>query len=173
MANSFVISDTHFNHANILGFKDSEGNLIRNFSDVYDMNETMIERWNSVIKPGDKVYHLGDVYFGSDDEYIHSILKRLNGKKKLIVGNHDSWHKIDKVLRYHFYKIEMWKKWTEKGFLFTHVPVHPSVLTESRFTGKKIRNIHGHIHQNNSPDFQYRNVCVEKTDYFPLSIEEL
>ena len=61
----WVISDTHFDHANILNFTDAVGKPTRNFADVEAMNEHMIERWNSVVKPGDKVYHLGDVLFGT------------------------------------------------------------------------------------------------------------
>lgn len=90
MSNIWIISDTHFNHKNILGFTDSEGKKFRGdlFKDVSDMNEQMIYNWNSVIKPEDKVYHLGDVYFGSQPE-ADAILSRLMGKKRLIVGNHD------------------------------------------------------------------------------------
>jgi len=61
----WVISDTHFDHANILNFTDKVGKPTRNFADVDEMNETMIANWNSVVKPGDKVYHLGDVLFGT------------------------------------------------------------------------------------------------------------
>ena len=62
--------------------------------------------------------------------------------------------------------------------------MHPSNLTIG--TGEKpdsgrwedrekslMLNVHGHIHQNNSPDGPYRNVSVERTDYYPLSIEEM
>ena len=53
------------------------------------MDEEMIRRWNSVVKPLDKVYHLGDFALGGDDKYALSILKRLNGYLHLIEGNHD------------------------------------------------------------------------------------
>lgn len=65
----WLISDTHFNHANILKFTDSRTGLpVRpGFESVDHMNEHMIERWNSVVKPGDIVYHLGDVVMGNKE----------------------------------------------------------------------------------------------------------
>ena len=61
--NVWVISDTHFGHKNILSFKDKDtGDAIRGkvFSSIDEMDETLIDNWNRVVKPGDKIYHLGD-----------------------------------------------------------------------------------------------------------------
>ena len=61
-----VSKDTHFNHEQMMYFRDW-GNLTRpGFTDVDDMNEYMIDNWNSVVKDGDEVWHLGDVVFGDD-----------------------------------------------------------------------------------------------------------
>ena len=171
----WVISDTHFDHANILNFTDREGRPTRGdrFTDVEDMNEQMIANWNSVVKPGDKVYHLGDVLFGTrKEEWMNKNMPRLNGQKRLIVGNHDNikfmaaggwWSKID-----------LWRMWPEFGLLFTHVPVHNSTLGEShRFGEGSMVNVHGHIHQNPSPTEFHRCVCVEQINYTPINIEEL
>jgi calcineurin-like phosphoesterase family protein len=170
MPNIFVISDTHFGHANILGFTDNTGKRVRDFSDVTEMNECMIQRWNSVVTPSDKVYHLGDVFFGSEKN-AHDVLSVLNGHKRLVVGNHDNLK--NKVLHMHFEKISLWRMFPDYGFLLTHVPVHPSTLGESRFTGKQMVNVHGHIHQNKSPEGPYKCVCVEQTNYYPIALEDL
>lgn len=179
MADIFVTSDTHFGHENFLKFTDEHGKKIRPFDSVDEMNEVMIERWNSVVKPGDKIYHLGDVYFGSQQKAVE-IMKRLNGQKRLIVGNHDDVK--DTVLHVYFEKIYMWRVWKDKKMVFSHVPMHPSNLTigmhnDNQGNGERVMtsllNVHGHIHQNDSPDGPYRNVSVERTDYYPLSIEEL
>ena len=66
MKNTWVISDTHFNHAAILTFKDYAGKPPREFDNVDQMNEAMFDNWNDVIKSTDTVYHLGDVLFGPD-----------------------------------------------------------------------------------------------------------
>jgi len=168
--NIWLISDTHFNHSNILNFKDKNENLIRKFSDVHDMNETMIDRWNKLVKPQDKVYHLGDVYFG-DEKQASFLLSRLNGHKRLVVGNHDNLKAP--ILHKYFEKIVLWRKLSDNGLLLTHVPVHESTLGEGRFKGKQIINVHGHTHQNGSPKGPYKSVCVELTDYTPMNIEEI
>lgn len=171
MADIWIISDTHFGHENILNFTDKNGEKFRKFHDVHHMNEHMIDQWNKMVKPQDKVYHLGDVYFGSREK-AEEILKRLNGKKRLIVGNHDVVYG-NNILHKYFQKIYMWRKWGDFGLLLTHVPVHESTLGESRFSGRQFINVHGHIHQNKSPEGPYKCVCVEHTDYMPVHIESL
>src|SRR5579859_2101998 len=108
----FVISDTHFNHKNILTFKDKDDRLFRGdrFVDVDAMNEFMIAKWNEKVRPQDKIYHLGDVYFGPADE-ADKILARLNGRKRLILGNHDK--SKDPILYKHFKTIVMWRVFKE------------------------------------------------------------
>lgn len=169
----WVISDTHFNHANILNFKDSNGRPTRDFDTVEEMNERMIKNWNSVVKPGDKVYHLGDVLFGENKEdWMNKNFPRLNGQKRLIVGNHDN-------IKFHaaggwWGKIELWRMFSEFGLLLTHVPVHNSTLGESHRWGEgKMINVHGHIHQNPSPTPDHKCVSVEQINYTPVSLEEL
>ena len=143
----------------------------RPFSTVEEMDEALMDNWNSVVKPGDKVYHLGDVTFGSKENYIKNIHKRLNGKKRLIVGNHDDV----KFLAPYFEKVMLWRMFPDWGLLMTHVPVHRSTLGEDRFDGKGMINLHGHIHQNPSPEGPYKCVCVEQPhmNYTPMNIEEL
>ena len=141
----------------------------RPFSTVEEMDEALIDNWNSVVKPGDKVYHLGDVTFGNKENYIENIHKKLNGKKRLIVGNHDDV----KFLAPYFEKVMLWRMFPDLGLLLTHVPVHRSTLGEGRFDGKGMINVHGHIHQNPSPEGPYKCVCVEQINYTPINIEEL
>ena len=171
----WLISDTHFFHANILKFTDENGDLIRGalFSSVEEMNQCMLENWNSVVKPGDKVYHLGDVMMGDKAEF-KKYWAKLNGSKRLIVGNHDDikWMAQNEI----FAKIQMWRMFTEFGLLLTHVPIHESGLRRGAPTDETapmLLNIHGHIHQNPSPTEHHRCVCVEHIDYTPINIEEL
>lgn len=165
--NIWVTSDTHFNHENILNFKDSEGNPVRPFGSVKEMNEALVENWNSVVKQGDKVYHLGDVFFGPKDEF-KKLWPKLNGSKRLIVGNHDDIKFLSSGG--FFQKVSMWRVFSEFGLLLTHTPQHQSALTGKR---NGLLNVHGHIHQNPSPDGPYKCVCVEQTNYTPVNLEEL
>jgi calcineurin-like phosphoesterase family protein len=179
MANIWVISDTHFGHENFLKFMH-KGHKVRDFADAKQMDEFMIEQWNSVVMPGDKVYHLGDVYFGSE-ENAQYCLSALRGKKRLILGNHDMGK--SKVLHQHFEKINMWRVWKNERILFSHVPCHPSNLTigisEDKFPNWEDRpkaffmNVHGHIHSNPSPEGPYFNACVEWHNYKPIHMDVL
>lgn len=78
----FFTSDTHFNHANIIGFCN------RPFKNVEEMDETMIANWNRVVGENDIVFHLGDFCMGGSAKWTN-VLNRLNGKIYLIIGNHD------------------------------------------------------------------------------------
>lgn len=167
MANIFLISDTHFGHANILNFlrKNAMGVEVpmRDFKDVNHMNEHMIAQWNKVVRPQDKVYHLGDVAMNPKDI---PIVARCNGHKRLVLGNHDP--KVMKLLTPYFEAV-----YSSRGLdklLLTHIPVHPESIGKSR------ANIHGHVH-NNVPQLyfgpRYYNVSVEELDYTPISLEDL
>lgn len=76
-------SDIHFDHKNILKFCPET----RKFADVDEMNETIIQRYNNTVSDDDEVFILGDVGFDRIRAIDH--LRRLKGKKYLIVGNHD------------------------------------------------------------------------------------
>lgn len=172
MANIWVISDTHFGHDNIIGYCN------RPFKTTTLMNWAIRDNWNSVVKPEDKVYHLGDVYMGwNEKENVIDFLKSLNGKKRLILGNHDGGK--DQVLQKTFQKIEVWRMFPEFGLLLTHVPVHATALKRVEHPGRgttedgHLVNVHGHIHTNVSPPGPYKCVCVEQTAYRPVNIEEL
>ena len=77
-----VVSDTHFNHANIIKY------CSRPFESIEQMNEELIKRWNNTVAKDDIVYHLGDFAFGSKEQ-LKEILGRLNGRVRLVMGNHD------------------------------------------------------------------------------------
>lgn len=78
----YFISDTHFNHSNIIEYCN------RPFNDIKEMNDTLINNWNSVVKKDDIVYHLGDFAL-ADEEKLKELYSKLNGTIILIRGNHD------------------------------------------------------------------------------------
>ena len=157
----FLISDTHFGHDAVYTFTDSNGDRIRPWAtDSTTGDQVMIDRWNSIVAPEDKVYHLGDVAFPRKSL---SILDKLNGKKVLIKGNHDMFDLKDYAK--HFKDIR--GAFEYKGFILTHVPVHPTQI--GRFKG----NIHGHLHSNVIDDPSYFNVSVERINATPILFEEV
>ena len=133
MENIFIISDTHFGHANILTFSNADGSPVRSFSCVEEMDQHMIDRWNSVVRPQDHVYHLGDV--AMKRPYLDTIGK-CNGHKRLVRGNHDIFRTKD----YLKYFDEVYATRVLDGMIFTHIPIHPESM------GRFGVNVHGHVH---------------------------
>jgi calcineurin-like phosphoesterase family protein len=82
----FYTSDQHFHHKNMLKFEPES----RPFKTVEEMDQALIDGWNSVVTPEDTVMVLGDFCFGTRDE-VRALLGKLNGHKNLIIGNHDRW----------------------------------------------------------------------------------
>ena len=153
------ISDPHFGHRNMA--------IRRGFSDEYQMNEHMVKQWNSIVSKKDVTYILGDITMEKDN---YEILNRLNGIKKVILGNHDEPQHVTELLKYVNNVASMkYVKHKELGnFILTHAPIHPCEL-EYRWT----HNIHGHVHENSLEDKRYINVSAEVVDYIPKLLEEL
>lgn len=161
MPNLFVISDHHFDHANILTFSKPDGTKLRpQFKDVTEMNEFMVQEHNKVVRVQDKVYILGDVSMNTNGI---KYLNRLNGHKRLVLGNHDH----GKMKLYQGYVEAVYSSRRLDKFLLTHIPIHPLCL------GKALANIHGHEHGQIVVGKQYFDVSVECLDYRPIEFEVL
>lgn len=166
--NIFLISDTHFGHKGMYErpFLREDGSPLRPFASAEEADEIMIERWNAVVAPGDRVYHLGDVAIPRSGLQV---LERLNGRRILIKGNHDIFSLRDYGRRFE----DIRAYWKIDNFFLSHVPIHPNSIR--RFDG----NIHGHLHYEStlqadgSVDPRYLCVCVEHTNYAPIAWEEV
>ncbi len=156
----WITSDLHIDHEKMVTvFTLEDGSPARKFSSGEEMAETIIQRWNSVVREGDHVYVLGDVAMRKAGLLY---ISRLKGKKRLVRGNHDILKTKD-YLSAGFQEIHGCR--VLDNMLFTHIPVHP--LSLGRFRG----NVHGHTHMVDIPG-PYLNVCVEKTNYYPITLEE-
>lgn len=164
MRDYWFISDTHFGHQNIIRYCN------RPYHTYLDMDQALIENWNSVVKKGDYVYHLGDFFMEGpqteqDKSYRDYILSSLNGRITLILGNHDDVKYLMKTGRFH--DIVLWKPWHNGELLFSHIPLHQDSIHKGRI------NVHGHTHNLGSPKGPYKSVCVELTNYTPINLEQL
>lgn len=160
MSEVFFIGDTHFGHRGILKYEQEK----RPFSCLEEMREYMIQEWNKVVSSEDKVYHLGDFCFGKEN--IH-IAGRLNGKKYLILGNHDTYDTND----YLQYFRKVFGAFQFESCILTHIPVCSHQL-EKRFWA----NIHGHYHSKEFPHTsgQYLNVsCENLPNLAPITYGEV
>lgn len=186
MAETFFISDTHNGHEKTCTtFTRSDGSPLRPFASAEEMDEELVRRWNNIVRPQDKVYHLGDV---SIKKRNLPLIGRMNGSKRLIRGNHDVF-RTKEYLQY-FKEVYGVRVFVD-DFILSHIPLHPSCIT-TRFHV----NVHGHTHANNIeidatvyshfqdcgrptyakksvPDPRYFCVCVEQINYTPIHYDDL
>ena len=132
-------SDLHFSHNRILDFCRET----RQGDTPEEMNELIIERWNMKVRPGDIIHILGDISFDTVENTI-KLLKRLQGAKHVIRGNHD--HVIDKVVKLHPTMLHSYKTYNEikvqgEKFTLCHFPVES--WNCQRYGAKML---HGHTH---------------------------
>lgn len=180
MKNTWVVSDWHLGHDRINHFIHSDGTKMRPWDNADEMDEALLTFHNELVKPGDYVYNLGDVWFSGgeegDPEAMARSVNRFNGSKRLIPGNHDNIKMC--VQSRAFKKILFWRQWKDEGLIFTHVPVHESSL-QRNIGGHEnpiwspMANIHGHTHRHGSPAGPYISVCVELTDFKPVHLDDL
>lgn len=84
------IADMHFDHESIIAYDN------RPFNSVAEMNAAMIANWNRVVGPEDSTWILGDFCTGGPERW-RELLTALNGRKYLILGNHDDVKAVDSV----------------------------------------------------------------------------
>jgi calcineurin-like phosphoesterase family protein len=92
MSKVWATSDLHFHHRNICNYTN------RHFVTAPELHDQwVIDLWNSTVQPGDIVYHLGDFCFNSRYEILRDIVRKLNGQKHFIIGNHDKEENFKKL----------------------------------------------------------------------------
>lgn len=152
----------------------------RGFQDSFYHDEYLIEQWNKVVNKKDLTYILGDVTMETDKHYYK--LDRLNGRKVVVLGNHDKYKDIPELLKY----VEGVAGMVDyKGCVLTHCPIHPSEISFCRL------NIHAHIHNNKLEElectpkygdegenkektvYKYRCVDAYLLNFKPRTLEEL
>jgi calcineurin-like phosphoesterase family protein len=172
-------SDTHFGHARILELCD------RPFDSVEEMNEVLIDNWNSVVGHNDLVCHLGDAVMGTFAENVQ-ILGRLNGTIRLVPGNHDrvsfAYHCKD-AARARFRKMyedqgvyilpEQLHGWPVEGMSISHYPFNDDRYPELSPENVGQWLLHGHVHNEWQTFNRMINVGVDVWDYTPVSFDTI
>lgn len=179
MSKTFVYSDPHFYHKNIVKFTNYDGTKMRPWDDVETMTEEMIEWYNELVNDEDRVYILGDVAFTV--AHITSVIPRMKGRKVLVPGNHEP-----KKMKKYIDLFDDVRGYVQRsGFIMSHIPLHPGSL------GRWNLNIHGHTHNNEvmftktnmvhgtmtglveEADTRYYCACVERTNFRPKLLDEI
>lgn len=175
MPETYVISDHHFAHANIIRYCN------RPFSSEDEMNVVMEERWNAKVRDDDVVMYLGDLTAGlrGRTEFLSGLIGRLRGRKVLVRGNHD--HQPDS-----FY--------LESGFvsvvrhlflsdvLFVHVYGTKSddkrlhLARETAILQERLSptlTFHGHDHRSDIPEYPgHFNCAADRHSFTPVNVRE-
>lgn len=173
----FLTSDTHFGHDRDFVFAK------RGFETVQEMNEQIVSNWNRVVRPGDTVFHLGDVYLLEDKNI--EFVRRLAGSIHIIRGNHDTDNRINALLLLPNVKSVGWSdmlKYDRYHFYLSH---YPTLTCDTGITkeniDKGLRNrtmcLYGHTHQetpffNGNLPYIY-NVGMDAHGCTPIAIEEI
>jgi len=152
------IADLHFGHTNIIKYEN------RPFKSTIDMDAGLIKNWNNVVSKKDIVFLLGDLSF-YPVEKTKNLVSLLNGRKNLILGNHDT--KSPAVyMDMGFEFVSKYPIVYKEFFLLSHEPLYVNETMP-------YLNIHGHIHSAEYAGDKHFNVSVEKINYTPISFEEI
>jgi len=178
----YFTSDTHFGHKGSLNWPNGKA---RNFKDVAEMNQIIIDNWNAVIKDTDVVYHLGDFAYKTSVNTIKHIFESLNGIIIFIEGNHDKQTlKADKqVHRFKSIHTQLNLKddlvikdktnsiCSTTIFVLDHYPRTDWFMKEQGAI-----HLHGHVHgtlQELNNNIKRYDCSVEVNNYTPISIDEI
>lgn len=164
MSKIWFTSDPHFGHKNILKYSK------RPFDTIQEHDEALIANWNSVVRPDDTIYLLGDVSF-HDNDRTRKILQRLMGHKHLIRGNHDKKRMKGDLLGFFAWVGDYKEVTIDEQFI---VLCHYAFETWNR-SHRGSWSLHGHSHGTlPSAEWQRRvDVGVDVWNYFPVSFEQL
>lgn len=141
----YFISDTHFNHENILKYERTE------FTHIEDHNKFILEILQKTLTQNDTLYHLGD--FGTVTNEIVSEWNKIKGKKIIILGNHD---KSSSKLKDLFDEIHKEPIFYTKRILLSH---------ESLPVTEETLNVHGHLHGAKLNKPNYFNISFAVNNY--------
>ena len=167
---NFYIADTHIGHSNVIRFDD------RPFYTVEEMDSVLMTNWNNKVSDDDDIYIIGDLIYRTNKDFSE-YLDNLNGKKHLIVGNHDEKLLKDKRFRSYFVEIADIKQIFDKDrkVVLCH---YPMVEWPSYFRGAY--HLFGHIHNNQNDAWSVMktkenaiNVGCMLNGYEPLTLDEL
>ena len=175
-------SDPHYFHKNIIKYEN------RPFDSVEEMNETMINNWNSVVDPKDTVYLLGDFAFVNKRHELEGIVRKLNGHVHWIRGNHDKIKNVKGFAWEGTYQEVSYDGGSEGKGKWKFVLSHYPFASWNRMHHGSI-HCYGHTHGNmpdlsqlikkyagvdvRTPELLSFDVGVDCFDFFPVSIDRI
>jgi calcineurin-like phosphoesterase family protein len=173
---TWFTSDQHFGHRNIIQCCN------RPFSSLDQMHEGLISRHNAVVATEDDVWHLGD--FAMDDRLVQTFLPLLNGRHRLVAGNHDKCHPCHRrseaaKRKYLLYGFDGVYQEVRLGpWLLNHLPYVGDSAHEPRYPEWRPKDdgrwlLHGHVHELWKVRDRMVNVGVDQWNFAPVSLETI
>lgn len=156
-------ADTHFYHKNIIEYCN------RPYINVEAMNEALIENWNKCVKPDDHIFHLGDFAF-ANEFLTREIIKRLNGRIHIVVGNHDA--KQEEAFKDYFETCERLQeiRVNAQTIVLCHFPLE---TWHWRNSGTWMLHGHEHGYRENLMQCKRMDVGVDPNGLRPVNIDEV
>jgi len=140
----YFISDLHFFHESLLTKMDKRG-----FATCDEMHEYMLRRWNEKVRPADEVVILGDVSMARGGP-TSEILRHLNGRLYLIVGNHDTYLRDRRFDASRFEWIKPYEELHDNNrkIILSHYPVfcYNGQYRRDKEGNPRTYMLHGHVH---------------------------
>ena len=169
MGKIYYVADMHLGHENIIRLCN------RPFKNADEMDEVLINNYNSIVTDEDDVYFIGDFSFKGKDPVFY--LKKLKGKKHLIVGNHDGAVMKNPAARKMFASIDYYKEILDekRQVILFHYPI-----AEWNGYFRNSYHIYGHIHNNDKNEvWKYINglkncfnAGVDLTNFMPRTLDD-
>lgn len=169
----WLTSDLHLFHNQEFIYKP------RGFSSVEEMNEVIEQNWNGLVNDDDEVYILGDLMVGGkkvSNNACMEIVKRLKGKKHVIIGNHDTDTRI-KLYRQEESIVDVqyafMMRYKSRCLYLSH---YPTITSDLEYEKPKqwIINFFGHTHSNEKfykgIPFMY-NVALDAHENRPVLLD--
>jgi len=189
---TWFFSDPHFGHKAVIDFCD------RPFKDIEEMNETIIKNWNKLVRPEDLCIFVGDVFFYYSKNEAKKLLSRMNGRKILVRGNHDTKPRAMMNIGFEICVEQMEMLIANERVTISHFPFRWSKYKHNWHTFKnRIRNIfskrkrsadklyskrpenkgqfliHGHTHSKEKVNGKMIHVGVDAWNFRPVNIQEI
>lgn len=166
-------SDLHLGHEAIIRMQN------RPFQNVEEMDNALIHHLNECVRPNDKLYILGDISHHMTPADSNALIKRIHGRKYLILGNHDVTGDPE-VCRYDtglFEWVDFYRKINVNRM--TLVLLHYPMQTWPKARAGSVM-LHGHIHSgpgynaaNKEAGIRRFDVGVDANNYYPVSIDQI
>jgi calcineurin-like phosphoesterase family protein len=176
--NIFFTSDFHVGHSNVIRFDE------RPFKDINEMNQSLIDKWNSVVNDDDIVFYLGDLSHRCRPEMVKWFVDQLKGKIHFILGNHDRYRDISRLNRFeriydYGTDISIKDDDANRGYQDIVMCHYPILSWNKAHHGSW--QLHGHCHQslhkNPDMDWFYKRKVIDAGcngwDYTPISYTQL